>query len=45
MNLLRRSVDGTLMALVEEAGRNVQRSSLLLHDLSTFPSTRPWLGS
>src|SRR3989442_13714175 len=33
MNLLRRGVDGTLMALVEEAGRNVQRSSLLLHDL------------
>ena len=33
MILLRRSVDGTLMALVEEAGRNVQRSSLLLHDL------------
>jgi uncharacterized protein len=25
--------DGTLMSLVEEAGRNVQRSSLLLHDL------------
>ncbi|HEV2980385.1 MAG TPA: DUF47 family protein [Solirubrobacteraceae bacterium] len=24
--------DGTLMSLIEEAGRNVQRSSLLLHD-------------
>ena len=33
MSLVRRRVDGTLMALVEEAGRNVQRSSLLLHDL------------
>ena len=33
MSLVRRRVDGTLMALVEEAGRNVQRSGLLLHDL------------
>jgi uncharacterized protein len=33
MSMLRRRVDGTLMALVEEAGRNVQRSGLLLHDL------------
>src|SRR5947209_18025160 len=33
MSFLRRGVDGTLMALVEEAGRNVQRSGLLLHDL------------
>ncbi len=38
MPLLRRSVDGSLMALVEEAGRNVQRSSLLLRDmLAEFP--------
>src|SRR5206468_7787443 len=33
MRFLRRRADGTLMALVEEAGRNVQRSGLLLHDL------------
>ena len=33
MSFLRRGVDTTLMELVEEAGRNVQRSSLLLHDL------------
>jgi len=33
MSVLRRPYDGTLMALVEEAGRNVQRSGLLLHDL------------
>jgi predicted phosphate transport protein (TIGR00153 family) len=38
MPLLRRSLDGSLMALVEEAGRNVQRSSLLLRDmLAEFP--------
>jgi uncharacterized protein len=38
MSLLRRSIDGSLMALVEEAGRNVQRSSLLLRDLlAEFP--------
>lgn len=38
MPLLRRSIDGSLMALVEEAGRNVQRSSLLLRDmLAEFP--------
>jgi uncharacterized protein len=33
MALLSRSVDPALMSLVEEAGRNVQRSGLLLHDL------------
>jgi predicted phosphate transport protein (TIGR00153 family) len=33
MNLLRRPADPALMALVEEAGRNVQRSGLLLRDL------------
>jgi predicted phosphate transport protein (TIGR00153 family) len=33
MSLLWSRPDGTLMSLVEEAGRNVQRSSLLLHDL------------
>ncbi len=33
MSLLRRPADGTLMSLVEEAGRNVQRSGLLLKDL------------
>jgi predicted phosphate transport protein (TIGR00153 family) len=33
MSLLRRQSDGALMALVEEAGRNVQRSGLLLRDL------------
>jgi predicted phosphate transport protein (TIGR00153 family) len=33
MPLLTRPVDSTLMALVEEAGRNVQRCGLLLHDL------------
>jgi predicted phosphate transport protein (TIGR00153 family) len=33
MSFLRRGVDGTLMALVEEAGRNVQRCGLLLRDL------------
>src|SRR6202165_339291 len=33
MSFLRRGVDTTLMALVEEAGRNVQRSGLLLRDL------------
>jgi uncharacterized protein Yka (UPF0111/DUF47 family) len=33
MDLSRRGVDGTLMSLVEEAGRNVQRCGLLLHDL------------
>src|SRR5207302_10442465 len=33
MSFLRRRADGSLMALVEEAGRNVQRSGLLLHDL------------
>ncbi len=33
MNLLRRPIDSALMELVEESGRNVQRSGLLLHDL------------
>src|ERR1700726_3757400 len=33
MSLLTRPVDGTLMSLVEESGRNVQRCGLLLHDL------------
>ena len=33
MSFLRRGLDADLMALVEEAGRNVQRSGLLLHDL------------
>src|ERR1700709_710494 len=33
MGLLSRAVDPVLMSLVEEAGRNVQRSGLLLHDL------------
>jgi predicted phosphate transport protein (TIGR00153 family) len=33
MSFLRRSVDPILMSLVEEAGRNVQRCGLLLHDL------------
>jgi len=38
MRLLRRGVDGSLMDLLEEAGRNVQRSSLLLRDLlADFP--------
>ncbi len=42
MPLLRRSIDGSLMALVEEAGRNVQRSSLLLRDmLAEFPEHAP----
>src|ERR1700716_1295810 len=33
MSFLRRGVDPVLMPLVEEAGRNVQRSGLLLRDL------------
>jgi predicted phosphate transport protein (TIGR00153 family) len=33
MNLLRRRADGTLLALVEEAGANVQRCCALLSDL------------
>jgi uncharacterized protein len=33
MSFWRRSLDSTLMALVEESGRNVQRCGLLLHDL------------
>jgi predicted phosphate transport protein (TIGR00153 family) len=33
MALFSRSFDPALMSLVEEAGRNVQRSGLLLHDL------------
>ncbi len=38
MSFLRRSLDGALMDLLEEAGRNVQRSGLLLRDLlADFP--------
>ncbi len=38
MSFLRPNQDGELMALVEESGRNVQRSGLLLHDLMVdFP--------
>src|ERR1700722_15311408 len=33
MSFLRPGLDSVLMDLVEEAGRNVQRSGLLLHDL------------
>ena len=33
MSFLERTVDGNLMGLVEEAGRNVQRCGLLLNDL------------
>src|SRR3981081_498371 len=33
MSFLRQGTDGTLMALVEESGRNVQRCGLLLRDL------------
>jgi uncharacterized protein len=33
MSLLHRRLDQDLMELVDEAGRNLQRSSLLLHDL------------
>jgi predicted phosphate transport protein (TIGR00153 family) len=33
MSFLRRPFDNVLMGLVEESGRNVQRSGLLLHDL------------
>ena len=33
MSVLKRSVDGMLMELVEESGRNVQRCGLLLRDL------------
>jgi uncharacterized protein Yka (UPF0111/DUF47 family) len=35
MGLLGRGVDTTLMSLVEESGRNVQRAGLLLRDLLT----------
>jgi predicted phosphate transport protein (TIGR00153 family) len=38
MSLLRRRTDGTVMSLVEEAGRNVQRSGLMLKQLlSDYP--------
>jgi predicted phosphate transport protein (TIGR00153 family) len=38
MSFLRRATDATLMSLVEESGRNVQRSSVLLRDLlKDFP--------
>jgi uncharacterized protein Yka (UPF0111/DUF47 family) len=33
MSFLSRGADSTLMALVEESGRNIQRSALLLRDL------------
>src|SRR6202035_1887948 len=33
MSFLRRELDSTLMALVEESGRNVQRCGLLIRDL------------
>jgi uncharacterized protein Yka (UPF0111/DUF47 family) len=33
VSFLRRPLDSSLMALVEESGRNVQRCGLLLHDL------------
>ena len=33
MSFLRRRIDPALMELIEESGRNVQRSSLLLNDL------------
>src|SRR6476660_44472 len=33
MSFWRRSPDGELMGLVEEAGRNVQRAGILLRDL------------
>jgi uncharacterized protein Yka (UPF0111/DUF47 family) len=35
MPLLRRSIDEPLLALLEESGRNVQRTALLLRDLLT----------
>src|SRR5205085_8012268 len=35
VSFLRRGADGSLMALLEESGRNVQRCSLLLRDLLT----------
>jgi predicted phosphate transport protein (TIGR00153 family) len=42
MSFLRRQHDPTLMALVQEAGRNVQRSGLLLRDLlAEFPDRTP----
>ena len=42
MALLSRSADAVLMSLVEEAGRNVQRCGLLLHDLLLeYPERSP----
>src|ERR1700690_342886 len=42
MSSLRPGVDATLMALVEESGRNVQRCGLLLHDLlKEYPERAP----
>jgi predicted phosphate transport protein (TIGR00153 family) len=42
MSFLRRTPDATLMGLVEEAGRNVQRSGLLMRDLlADFPEHAP----
>ena len=43
MSLLRPGFDSALMELVEEAGRNVQRSGLLMRELlADFPSTPRW---
>jgi predicted phosphate transport protein (TIGR00153 family) len=42
MALIRRSVDGGVLDLFEEAGRNVHRASLLLRDmLADFPERSP----
>src|SRR5580698_5623428 len=42
MSFLRRGMDGSLMELVEEAGRNVQRSGLLMRELlADFPEHAP----
>ncbi len=42
MSFLRRTPDAILMGLVEEAGRNVQRSGLLMRDLlADFPEHAP----
>ncbi|HTY96494.1 MAG TPA: DUF47 family protein [Solirubrobacteraceae bacterium] len=42
MSFAPRTQDGTLMDLVEEAGRNVQRSGLLLNDLlKDYPERAP----
>jgi uncharacterized protein Yka (UPF0111/DUF47 family) len=42
MALLRRALDEPLLALLEESGRNVQRTALLLRDLlSDYPERAP----